>query len=427
MLQPNKYIVHVLRGAGIAFVLRGVGSGLAFSFNVAIGRLLGADGAGLYFLALSVASIGAVVSKLGLDSVLLRFIAAGASTGNWNSVVGVFKLGTRLAAGVSLMASVSVIAGAQVISLYIFGEPGLTIMLRAIGFGIFTFSMMMLMAESLKGLQEIRNAMLVSGVFHPLFALTLIWPLVKILGPAGASIAYVIGTGAAAIIGRWMWAKRMRVTSAASPGFDLMTLFHNSRHLWVSNVITGAILPWMPLFYLGVSASASEVGVFGAASRVSMLVTFFLVAVNTAIAPTFAALYAKGEIDRIRHLALIFSILITVAASPLFLLLIFGNKFVMSFFGADFVSGGDALAIIAVGQAIVCFTGVGGQILMMTGHVKQMRNGSVLAFAVTVFGSLSLIPLFGTDGAAITTALSVATINVYLFSVSLWKLYKRTL
>lgn len=53
----DSHVLEVLRGAGLAFLLRGVGAGLAFLLNVAIGRMLGAEGTGVYFLALSVTSI----------------------------------------------------------------------------------------------------------------------------------------------------------------------------------------------------------------------------------------------------------------------------------------------------------------------------------------------------------------------------------
>src|SRR6056297_1209385 len=112
----DQHILEVLNGAVLAFVLRSAGAGLAFLLNVVIGRLLGAEGTGLYFLALSVVSIGVVITKVGLDNTLLRFIASGASRGDWNSVLGVFRMGMRLAVGTSLAAAVAVFALAPWIS-----------------------------------------------------------------------------------------------------------------------------------------------------------------------------------------------------------------------------------------------------------------------------------------------------------------------
>ena len=57
----SRFDVHmreVALGASQAFVLRAMGALLAFLFNVALARLLGAAGAGLYFLALVVGRKG---------------------------------------------------------------------------------------------------------------------------------------------------------------------------------------------------------------------------------------------------------------------------------------------------------------------------------------------------------------------------------
>ena len=186
----DVHTLEVLNGAGLAFVLRGLGAGFAFALNVVIGRLLGAEGAGLYFLALAVTSIGAVVARLGLDNTLLRFVAAGAAQKDWGQVKGVFALGMKLAGAASLALSLVCLAIAPWLSETVFREPELASPLRWMSLGIFTFSMMTLLSEALKGLKRIRNSMLVSGVLYPLGALILVWPLIILMGPAGAGLAY---------------------------------------------------------------------------------------------------------------------------------------------------------------------------------------------------------------------------------------------
>jgi hypothetical protein len=58
----------VLRGASVGFVLKVIGGGLGFMFNVLLARLLGVDGAGMYFLALTVTTIATVFGCMGLDN-----------------------------------------------------------------------------------------------------------------------------------------------------------------------------------------------------------------------------------------------------------------------------------------------------------------------------------------------------------------------
>ena len=49
VLRTDPHMQEVARGTMLAFALKIVGSSLAFGFNVAVARLLGAEGAGLYF------------------------------------------------------------------------------------------------------------------------------------------------------------------------------------------------------------------------------------------------------------------------------------------------------------------------------------------------------------------------------------------
>ena len=178
------------------------------------------------------------------------------------------------------------------------------------------------------------------------------------------------------------------------------------------SIINRGFLPWAPLFLLGIWGSTEDAGVFGAAMRIAMLITFFLTAVNTVIAPKFAELHAKGEIELLGHLARRFALLITVAASPLLLLLILAGDWVMSMFGPEFTRGGTALAILAVGQAVNTMTGSVGYLLMMSGHERDIRNASIFGAIIMIGLAATLIPLFGIIGAAIAGATAVVAINV---------------
>lgn len=411
--RMDGHTAEVLSGASLAFVLRAVGAGLAFALNVVIARLLGAEGAGLYFLALSVVMITAVVAKLGLDNTLLRFIAAGAAKNDWGQVKGVFRLGMRLGGSASLGLSLTVLFAAPWLASNLFNEPELTGPLRWMSFGIAGFATMTLLAESLKGLKRIRDSMLVSGVLYPMVALALIWPLVTLMGPAGAVLGYVLGTGAAAFIGWLFWQRAIAPQTAPAAPFDRTTLWASSRPLWTMSIINRAVLPWVPLVLLGFWGTAEDVGIFGAATRVAMLVTFFLTAVNTVIAPKFAELHAKDEIQAIGRLARRFTLLITLAASPFFLLLIFAGDWVMAMFGSEFTRGGTALAILAVGQAVNTMTGSVGYLLMMSGHQRDVRNSALFATVVMSVTAGIVMPLDPMVGAAAANASAIAGMNLY--------------
>lgn len=405
---------EVMSGALLAFILRGVGAGLAFVFNIAIARMIGAEGAGLYFTGLSLVMIASVVARLGLDNAMLRFIASGAVDKNWPQINTIFGTGMRGAGAVSAAIALAVMIGAPLIASVLFDDPRLVVVLRVMACAIITFSMMMLLAQCLKGLKRIRDGMLVSGVIYPLVGLGLIWPLGTTFGVVGVCVTYVLATGSAALIG-WLFWTRAR-TPVFEPPVDVSSdLWGSARPLWGMQIITAGVLPWLPILFLGVWGTAEETGILGAATRVSTLVSFFLVAINNILAPKFAELFTKGNMEQLKRIARRFALVTTLAASPVFLVLIFAGDFVLGIFGKDFSGGGDILAVLIVGQVVNTMTGSVGMLLMMTGNERAVRNGAIIAAFILIIGSFFLIPGYGALGAAAATSAAVVAMN--LFSV----------
>ncbi len=397
--------------AGMAFLLRGAGAVLAFGFNVAIGRTFGAEGTGLFFTALAMVILLSAISRLGLDNAMLRHIAASAAIPDWARVNGVFRIGMRSAALASLALAAALAGLAAPLSERLYDTPELTRPMQLMSLGIVSFSMMMLLSESLKGLGRIPQAMLVSGVLWPLFGILLVWPLAQAFGPDGASLTYVLATAAAALCGGLMWRRqRVEIPSDSSVGPELWT---SARPLWAMAIITTGILPWAPILLLGIWGSAGETGLLGVATRVANLVAFFLVAVNNVLAPRFAALFQKGETARIRLLARRFALLTALAASPLLLALILAGDHVLALFGPEFTEAATILAILAIGQAFNAATGSVGVLLMMTGNERAVRNGALLAAGIILAASLLLIPALGAVGAAIAASGAVIAMNVF--------------
>ena len=402
----------LLKGVLLAFTLRAMGAACAFALNVVIGRLLGAEGAGLYYLALSVSSIVAVIARLGMDHAALRLIAAEiANEDNGERASSVLVQAIKVTGASALTMSLIILVTAHPISTHVLSEPSLVGPLSWISMSILTFSMMMLMAESLKGLSRVRDAMLVSGVIYPVVALIFIWPLTKLAGASGAALAYVLGTGVAATIGLVLWL-RQRSLPWVNPDFELSALWISSGRLWVMSIINSAVLPWTPLFLLGVWGSTEDAGIFGAATKLATLITFSLAAVNAVAAPRFSRLYAQGRIEELRSAACRSSLFVAVLASPVLVLMVFESDWLMGLFGEDFVRGGTLLTILALGQAVSALTGSVGYLLMMTGHEKDIRNSAILSALILGASSVVLIPPYGPLGAAISGAIAMSSSNV---------------
>lgn len=409
----NSLVVYIWQAAALAFIIRIIGAGLAFILNIVIGRYLGVAGAGEYFLALSVVMTCSIIAKLGLDNSLLRFVSSGAGENNWVKVKGVFNLGFYKAVLVSSGLSLLVFIFSDIIAVKIFSNNNMNSMLRVISLSIIFYTAMTLLSECLKGISQIKDSMLVSSVYYPIVSLVVIIPLIEIYGKLGAAIAYTIGVAFSSFIGLWSWRNKIPNYSAVVGKFDKQVLSKSSRPLWLMNIINGAFIPFFPIILLGIWSSVESSGIFGAATRIALLVSFFLSAINTVIAPKFSELYTKKNFGQLVYLTRYFTLFILIVTSPIFIVLIFYGDWVMSMFGDDFAKGGIVLSVLACGQLVQTAAGPVAYLLMMSGHEKDMLIATLLSALSLLVFSLIFIMEFDLLGVAFASTLSFITSSAY--------------
>ena len=123
---------------------------------------------------------------------------------------------------------------------------------------------------------------------------------------------------------------------------------------------------------LGAIAGAEAAGVYRVATRGADVVVSVLAALNLALAPTFAQLYATGDMRRLERLASIGTRLGLIASLPVVVSFgVFGSWILGTIFGSDFARGSTALAILGAGQLANAAAGPVGLLLNMTGHERD--------------------------------------------------------
>lgn len=415
----DEHMLEVVRGAGIALVLKLVAAGFSFGFSVLLARLFGAEGAGLYFLALTTTTIVATFGRFGLENTLLRFIAAHAANGEWGAVRGVYRKGMGIALATSVMLSVLLFAVTPQIAIRLFNKPELVAPLHWMTLAITPFALMFLHGEALKGLKCIRDSQLVQGVALPAMTCLGLYCIGSRFGVEGAAWVYLAAASIGAICGAFLWRYHIPPLGKDTASFETRHIFDSCIPLlWVQVMIL--VNNWTAMLSLGVWASKADVGIFGAALRTAMLTSFILASVNSIAAPKFSALFSRGDFSGLATTARKSATMMTAFASPILLVFIGAPGWVMRLFGPEFCSGGLFLGIMAIGQFINVATGSVGYLLIMSGNERLMRNNTIVVGILTIILNLILVPHFGTIGAAVATAISMAMLNLGAFYL-VWK------
>jgi O-antigen/teichoic acid export membrane protein len=92
----------------------------------------------------------------------------------------------------------------------------------------------------------------------------------------------------------------------------------------------------------------------------------------------------------------------------------------MRIFGAEFVTGASVLSILAIGQSVNVITGPAGNVLMMCGHERVVRNVLLASAMICLIANLILIPRMGAVGAAMANSATVTFENLTMV-VLVWR------
>jgi O-antigen/teichoic acid export membrane protein len=408
--RADHYAAGLLRGAGVSFLLRVAGAGMAFLFSVVLARTLGADAVGLYFLALTQITFIAVLARLGLDTALLRETAVHVSRGDWAAVLGEARMGIRLVLLTSIGLALGLALLAPWLALHVFSKPGLAMPLRWLALAIPPLAVAFVYGELLKGLAQIARSQLVQVVLLPALAIPVFLGIGPGWGALAASWAYGLAALMAAIVGALLWRRAMRNRGRPAIVSARALLVASLPLMWVQLLMQ--VISWADILILGMFLPAAEVGLYAVAARTAMLTSFIIVAVNNVIGPRLATLYHQGDLAGLALLAVRSTRLTLLVAAPMLALFVLAPHWVLALFGPDFAAAGAVLAILAAGQFVNVATGSVGQVLIMTGHGRSLRNLSAVSAVLCIALNLVLIPAYGAIGAALATASSVVLLNV---------------
>lgn len=168
----------------------------------------------------------------------------------------------------------------------------------------------------------------------------------------------------------------------------------------------------LDVLFVGSYLGLEEAGIYGAASRLTDLLTFGLVAVNAIVSPSIAEAFAKAETIRLRRTLRMGAWGAFAFVVPAAVFLYFFGHHVLRLFGPEFVAAYPALIILLAGQVANAATGSVAAVMAMTGHQNQAVGITLGVFTLNVALNALLVPMYGINGAATATATAMTLMNL---------------
>jgi O-antigen/teichoic acid export membrane protein len=174
---------------------------------------------------------------------------------------------------------------------------------------------------------------------------------------------------------------------------------------------------------LGSLSSIASAGIFSIVDKVALIGHLVYSSIIASVKPILAELQAQGNWKQMGDLYTTTTRWAFICNLPIFLIMLLYPKPILAVFGASFVEGAAAMAIIAFGELINAATGICGSIIDMTGHNRLKFINSLFSTVLIVGGNVLLIPRWGVLGTAVASFAAMSIINIVRV-IQVWFLYR---
>ena len=402
--------------------------------NGVLTRLLTKQEFGVYLLAFSIISLGAVVGSFGLPKTVLRFIAESMTLGQpgraRRAIYTALGLGVVGTVGTSLAYLFMV---GDLVGRHLFDSSALIAVIGLTAGWMAISTMQEIVAETFRGFHDIRMATLFGGlatggksaglIMRAVLLASLLLLASTIEHTDVRTVMLVsIGSGAASSLLAVMFLHR-RVSSLGTQGADdpisTKDTLRDAFPLLAISLTSFVLLSAADLWILGFFRSTEEDGLYGAASRLVTLIAMPLLITNLVLPPIIAEMYAHGRTVRLERALRSFS---TVSGVPSLLVLIvfmlLGGPILGVVYGSGYQSAAMVLVLLSAGKLAAVWAGSCGAVLQFTGHQGSMLRVNLLTSPLFIIGALLVVRDYGPIGIASMTAAITVLQNVALVLVT---------
>lgn len=392
------------------------GIGLA----IVLARGLGAESYGRYIFVLTLVYILSLPILMGLPTLLMRQVAIYRGRSDWPLLIGIFRW--------SLFFISATLCGIAFIMVgYYYLWPNASVIFADMS-GIYLLAfllagvlgLMQIFSAMLRGFEKVFWGSLPDGFIRPILLFSLVFCISFFID---LSPALVMGFHVIAAFSALIWAMIMvgryclneQPDHMKSPPEIQGKVWLSS--LWPLSVIAGAAIinRKLDLLMLGVLSSEINVGIYSVGLQIASITLIGQTIVNAIIGPKIARMYANGDKRELQHLITYACRLSSFAAiSCLIFILPFGLVLIESVFGSGFVLSYNVVLITCTGFVFSAMMGPIALVLNMTGHERITARVVVFSAFVNAILNGILIPMYGVNGAAIATLITVILIQSFL-------------
>lgn len=382
-----------------------------------LNRVLSKGEFGNYSLAITIIGILTLVASAGLERTtmyrLSRLKLKSDDIGGKKFASCVFWWGLLISCGITFL----LVLVSQQLS-FLFNKPSIHIWLIAfailipldVGRGIYN--------SWYRSRQRIVEAIFNNDIVFvvlKLILITLIWFMMPSI--SGVALAFVISSLVVLVL--WFVKNPMHLSF---PKGQLKKWDVQYGLKLMLNGLTSVGMRKIDLLCIGAIGLSGTLADYALASQLAWLLFFGYQSFNVVLYPRMGQFFAKNEHNKLRSEYDLIRILSLSSALIISLMFVFYGKYILQFFG-DYVASYSVLLILIAAYIVTISFGTAAGFLNLAGHSGWLLLTSVCAVSGNILLNLYLVPLYGGNGAAIATLISM-TLSSVMMTIIIFKLRK---
>jgi len=416
---------RLLRGGVIAVLGR---SAIAFGvvlLNSLVARMLSPEETGLFFLALSIVTVAAVIADFGFGKTLLRIIPDAVSTGEEaRALLHIRRVFIAATITIFITAVVLISPFGTWLAEKLSHGPLLGELMPLVALWLIVTVILSLLAETCRGYHQIAAAIFYGGaltgfgnILLVTLALLTAWFSAFSIDLQQLITLFIFSGSVLVLLASIRLQRKLRLSSSRlneGNSRSVKSLFVLAWPFWVSSMAM-ILMTHAEIWILGYLRPPEEVAAFALVARLALLVSFPLIIVNSVLPPIISELYAKDDIKKMERMLRGSAGITSLASLLIFLFLMFSGDWLPRFLFGEYFSGNwNIMMVLAAGWLFHVWAGSGGFVLSMTDNQKNGMIINVLAGGLTLLAGLWLTDLYGGLGMAIASSSGIVLINILM-------------
>ena len=384
-----------------------------YLYSALLARWVGPEYLGIYSMANAIMLISEVLSKMGMETGVMRFVSRLDPDKDNDKISEIIASAIKMCAFFSLFFTIMLISCSSYIVSNILSEQSLMVsVLIVFAISIPFNASTLVAAAATQGYKKLKYKSIVTQFINPTILLVSMIICYWFFSPESALMFPMLITG---IVGCIAMFQPLKYLSGIKPQQIIKTKFNygllNFSYPFMFVIILQTFMHWMDILMLGYFTNASTVGLYHPAARTAGLLQALLISFISIYAPMISQFHSEKNILKMNQTYKMVSRWLLIFSIPISIMFILFPENILSLFGKEYISSANVLIILTISTLLQAIFGAASPTLGMSGFTRLVLINTCLAFILNLGLNYTLIPLYGINGAAYATLITLTIVG----------------